>query len=306
MFRWKRKNILLRSCFRIDNMCVARRLFPEQLLQKVTTILSDLWGNRISIILNKYLLSMKKILLLIGILFCLYSCKITEKISAVEKVYLSRMYNLPDSLTYQVIEITNPIMYQMLDSIIELSKTCLFTIHNQPVRYSFYSAPKEDTVFFFFCAEQYDDDFYDTNYDFDPERWEKYCFVYKGIWFTGNVYPDNSESIYFNNFFKLTDKEKKLNIYLPEPEIYYCGPLNPVFLFIDYVGIRYGTYNNAIVGIQVRPCQNLDVVYHTVKRKDTVKKLAEKYQTIPRRILQLNSRMFLEFEMPVGKRIRVQ
>jgi hypothetical protein len=250
---------------------------------------------------------MKKIVFLAGILFCIYSCKITEKIPMVEKEYLSRTYNLPDSLTYQVIEIVNPIIYEMLDSILELSKACIFNIHEQPCRYNFYSFLKEDTTFFLFYAEQYDDNFYSDNYAIYPDNHDKYCFVYKEVCFTGyNLFPPDSVSNYFSDYFRLTDKKKKLNIYFPNTEIYYCKPENPVFLFIDYTYIRYVIYNNAIVEIETRPCQNIDVIYHTVKRKETLKELAEKYNTTEKHIRTLNPQLLLEDKLPIGKSIRVQ
>jgi len=255
---------------------------------------------------------MKKILFLAGILFCVYSCKITEKIPIVDKVVSSRTYNLPDSLTYQVIEIINPIIYNMLDSILELSKVCLFNIHEQPYRYTFYSAPKEDTIFFFLCAEQYDENFYDAIYETYPEHWGryyKYCFTYNGVWFTGNVYPDDNESDYFSDYYMLTNKEKKLNIYFPTKELYYCKAEHYIFYpsyFTDYTNIRYGIYNNAIVDIDVRPCENVDVIYHTMERKETLKTIAEKYCTTEKRIRELNHQLPFEGNLPAGKRIRVQ
>ena len=252
---------------------------------------------------------MKKIVFLAGILFCIYSCKITEKVPVGEKEYLLRTYNLPDSLTYQLLEVINPIIYEMLDSVLELSKTCLFIRHEQPYRYTFRSYSLNDTATFFCSVEQYDHLFYwSTYYDSLFSR-DKFCFIYKDVWFTGNVFPYDSESDYFSDYFKLADQEKKLNICFPNKEIYYYKSDHPVFYlsyFADFAGVRYDFHNNAIMHIDGRSCENIDVIYHTVKRRETLKELAEKYNTTEKHIRTLNPQMSLATDLSVGKKIRVQ
>jgi len=255
---------------------------------------------------SKYqVIKMKKIFFLVGVFLCIYSCIVTKSIPVVEKEASSRVYNLPDSLSYQVIEINNPIIYEMLDSILELSKECIFAIHEQPVRYSFYTGTKEDTISLFLYARQYAEGLvYNDNYaSYGPL--EKYCFVYKGIWFSGNVFPYDNESNYFSDFFKLTDQEKKLNIYFPDTEVYYWDR-NCYFCFPDETSVYYNIYNNAIVKIYGHSCENIDVIYHTIKRRSTLKNIADIYRTTEKRIRKLNPQLPLEENLPVGKRIRVQ
>ena len=248
---------------------------------------------------------MKKILFLIGILFCIYSCRITKIIPIEGNDYLLRTYNLPDSLSYQVVEIINPIIYNMLDDVLELSKTCLFTKDEQPCRFTFRSYSLNDTTTFFCSAEQYDHLFYWGTYYDSLFSKDKYCFIYKDIWFTGNVFPNDSDNDHFSDYFKLTNQEKKINIFFPNQEVFYWQDL-----FLSYFGdkavVHYDFYSNDITYIEREPCANIDKLYYTVKKKENLNEIAKKYHTTEEHLQRLNPQIPLDGNLPVGKRIRVQ
>jgi hypothetical protein len=187
-----------------------------------------------------------------------------------------------------------------------LSKETIFAIHEQPVRYTFVSQSKNDTISFFIRARQYNDSFYDNIYNnYYAENQEEYSFVYKGVWFTGNVFQYDKD--YFSDFFRLTGKDKKLNIYFPDKKVYYWdSDLFISYYDSNYAMVRSRIYNNAIVEIYGGIGKKIDVIYHTIRKYETLSELVEKYRTTEKRIRALNPQLLFDDKLPVGKEIRVQ
>lgn len=208
-----------------------------------------------------------------------FSCSTDRAILKMPIRSYSIVNNVKDSVVYlPLLDIVNPNIYSLLDSIINLNKKCIHVSMGELTWFNIWGK-NNDTVEIYIEANQY------TNRTDRINKKSYGVFYYKNSLFVVN----NSSGVLDSLFIQKEVKEKVITYY-PNALNYLFKPSKNSYAYYQSSSLSsYYIQDQFIINNVQSSCIEYSPIYHKIRRGDTMEKICKLYWVKQEQIMKLNN-----------------